>query len=179
MLYALLGTFLSALGVACLFLSWKAAAPSRGLISAGWLLLLLATVCWILASGAEFGVSYVCLAIPVIAWLLAFVSADVRTQRAQVFSAGSLSMPRAKTLAKHGLLLILSLPVAAVAATLVCVAFAKLLPLSNVNATVLAVFLMPLIWGIGAYWVCADPKRIRPTAWMFALGGASAAFIYL
>ena len=69
MLYGVIGTLLAGAGIGCLYASWKKLHGSRGwLVPAGWFILLVATAFWIMASGAEFGISFSLLVIPLIAW---------------------------------------------------------------------------------------------------------------
>lgn len=178
MLYAVIGTCLGALAVVCLFCSWKGA--SKGwLMASGWLLSLLSLWAWVLASGAEFGVTLTFLVVPLIAWLIALFNADVRQQRTQTYSQGALATPRMQTLLYHFGLFVLAVPLAGAAAVFTTIAFTLSLPVAKVNAVITAVILIPILWGLASYWVCAARKPHRPAIWLLALTGGCAGLIYL
>ena len=180
MLYGVIGTLLAGAGIGCLYASWKKLHGSRGwLVPAGWFILLVATAFWIMASGAEFGISFSLLVIPLIAWGVMLVKADIRPQRSQEWEAGQASLPGVKTLLRHGGLFVASVLLAGAAATLTSVALVVMLPWTTVNAMVTAVILVPVLWGLASYWVCADTKTFRPVLWLVIASGISALFIYV
>lgn len=186
-MFAAISIVLAVLGVLCLYVSWRGLFFSRSLgqgatrllTPGGWLLLAGSMACWTEASGAEFGISYTLLVIPLVAWLVALRNMKVREYQPRIAEAGRLSLPGLRSFSRHFLLFLLVVPFAALVATLATAALARLLPWSPVNAMVLAVLAMPLVWGLVSYWLCADPKLVRSTVWLTAMGGLGAAFIYL
>lgn len=178
MLYAVIGTFLAALAVACLFWSWKGSSKSW-LMASGWVFASLSLWAWVMASGAEFGVTLAFLVLPVIAWAMMLFNADVRQQRLQAYRQGALTAPRVQTLLYQVLLFILVVPVAGAAAVFTTTAFTLLLPVAKVNAVVTAVILIPIVWGLAAYWVCAARKLHGPAIWLLVLTGGCAGLLYL
>jgi len=178
MLYAVIGTFLGALAMVCLYCSWRGASKAW-LTAAGWLLTLLSLWSWILASGAEFGVTLTLLVVPLIAWLIILFNTDVRQQRPQNQNQGALVAPRMQTLLYHCWLFVLAVPLAGAAAVFTTTAFTLALPVAKVNAVITAVILIPIVWGLASYWVCAARKPHHPAIWLLALTGGCAGLIYL
>lgn len=178
MLYAVIGTFLAALAVACLFWSWKGSSKSW-LMASGWVFASLSLWAWVMASGAEFGVTLAFLVLPLIAWAMMLFNADVRQQRLQTYRQGALTAPRVQTLLYQVLLFILVVPVAGAAAVFTTTAFTLLLPVAKVNAVVTAVILIPIVWGLAAYWVCAARKLHGPAIWLLVVTGGCAGLLYL
>ncbi len=184
MLYGVIGTLLAGAGVSCLYASWKNLfSGNRWLVPAGWFVLLVATAFWVMASGAEFGISVSLLVIPLIAWGVMLLKADIRPQRAQrpqeEWDLGRASLPDMNALLRHGGLFLASVLLAGAAAILTSVALVMLLPWTKVNAMVTAVILVPVLWGLASYWVCADTNRYRPVLWLALASGLSALFIYV
>lgn len=180
MFYGFIGTLLAGVGVVCLYVSWKRDTAGRsGLTATGWLLLVAATACWVVASGAEFGISVSLLMIPLFAWAITLIKVSVRQGKAQTWEAGQPVFPGISTILHHGGLLVASVFLAGAAAILLSVAVASLLPWTKVNAMVTATMSVPVLWGLASYWVCADTKKIRPVLWLAVASGLSALFIYL
>ena len=179
MLFGTLGTLTAIAAVACLFASWNKRLLNGWVVPAGWLLMLLAAGFWIAASGAEFGVSYTLLLLPLAAWALAFASRDRREQKTRPQEQGRLNRPGLKALLKHTGLLLAVVPLAGISSMVFCMALLSLLPLSAVNAIVLSVFITPIVWGAVAYWITADTRILRPLATVIIAGGAGAAVIFL
>ncbi|HTF84987.1 MAG TPA: hypothetical protein VL987_10445, partial [Cellvibrio sp.] len=149
MLYGVIGTLLAGAGVSCLYASWKNLfGGNRWLVPAGWFVLLVATAFWVMASGAEFGISVSLLVIPLIAWGVMLLKADIRPQRAQEWDLGRASLPDMNALLRHGGLFLASVLLAGAAAILSSVALVMLLPWTKVNAMVTAVILVPVLWGL-------------------------------
>ncbi|HKE93928.1 MAG TPA: hypothetical protein VKB34_06460, partial [Povalibacter sp.] len=100
----------------------------------------------------------------------------VRTQR----DTPEESAPTApRSLLRHAGLLLVSVPLSAVAAALVSIAVAKWTPWTDLGEMVLAMILMPILWGCAAYWAIADSKMLRPAVSIAASALLSAALLYL
>ncbi len=151
----------------------------RPAVAAGWLLLAISTVFWGLAAGAEFGIPYALLFVPLLAWIAVLINLEVRFKKHKEQAAGTIVWPRGHTITQNLLLFLMSVPLAAVAATLVSVTLVRLLPWQELNQFVLAAFLMPVLWGCAAYWVCADSRMLRPALALAAAGGVSALILYV
>lgn len=184
MIFSIAGTAFSLAGIFCLYQSWQQRSWTQGtsgkrwLVPVGWLLLVVATTLWIPAQGAEFGIAYGLMSVSVIAWLVVFINFEIRQQKTRDKLAGQLTAPDAKALWRHFLLFVTAVPLSGAAAMLVSVALTLLVPWRAVNEMVLAVYLMPVLWGLASYWACADEKILRPALGLLACGTLSAIFIY-
>jgi hypothetical protein len=187
-IYAITGTAVAAAGVACLYGSWQDRIAARWRpVAVGWALLLASTWAWTHATGAEFGISLTLLLPTVLAWVLIARNAEVRspkaTSRRPRRKADADLEPKAaadrRTLLAHLRLFIVSVPLAAIAATYVTIALCSLLPLTQVNQLVLALFVIPLVWGSAAYWAVADSRWLRPSLAMLVGGGIAAVLVHL
>lgn len=172
-------------GVGLLHASWRSLFPDHRklLVFNGWLMLLLALVLWIESSGAEFG-TVLGLCVPALAaWLLTVSTARTRQRKARrprdESGTGSALDDKRLSRRRHLLLFVLSVPVAAVAATLLTVALAELLPGSELGRTVLVGFVMPPLWGLLAWWFCATPTITRTLLKVGVPSLAAALFLFL
>lgn len=168
----------AAAGVALLYGAWLRRIPRRWLpVPAGWALLFASGWFWVSATGAEFGITLVLLATSLVAWLFVWGNRQQRRRRAR--KAVPPKAARGRSFAEHALLFLLVVPLAAVASALISVALSLALPVSEVDAMVIVLAVMPVLWGAGAWWAAADPNTARPAAAM-ALGAlAAAAIIYV
>ncbi|MGE0625571.1 MAG: hypothetical protein AB7I04_24055 [Pseudomonadales bacterium] len=167
-------------GLWLLFAAWRQRHGAVGYrVPLGWSLIVVSGGFWVSGSGAEFGVSLVLLATGAMAWLYVLANLEQRPPRIR----GETNTPKPpagpRTLRRHALLLLLVVPVAAIAATFVSVALSMALPVSEVDAMVVVLVVMPVLWGCAAFWAVADSRTARPALAM-ALGTiVSAAVIYL
>lgn len=171
-------------GTGLLHASWRSVLPGhRGrLVLCGWLLLLLALMLWIEATGPEFG-TVAGLTVPALsAWLLAGSTAETREpKRARARHAGkeSSALDAAGSDWRHHLLLfVLAVPFAALAASVISVALAELLPWSELNRTALVGFVMPPLWGLLACWLCATTQLLRCVILLLVAATASALYLF-
>lgn len=168
----------AATGVGCLYGAWRRTLSGGWIpVAAGWLLLAGSGYFWVRASGAEFGVSLVLMASPLMAWL--FVGVNV--QRRQRRSGATPVAPRSRggeSVWRHVLRFLLVVPAAATASALTAVALSMALPWETVNAVMLVMIVLPVLWGFAAYWACADARLLRPAAAMAASALLSVAVIY-
>ena len=185
MLPLLAGTALSVAGVACLFGSWNGATARKAWINGlGWLLLTSSVIAWSIASGAEFGTT-LALSVPgIVAWIFALRTAELREQRVRSRKPLAKVEPAAKitdarSWLRHLWLFVLTVPVSAGASAVLSIVVCRWLPWSDTNEMVLAIFVMPLLWGCASYWIVADPKLSRPTATLIAAGAIGAALLFL
>lgn len=167
-------------GASCLYGSWRRLALFKPWGKpAGWMLLLLSCWLWTRASNIEFGISYALMAVALCAWALVLFNYELRQQKQSADNgAASLVLPRASTLLRHGLMFLLAIPLAGLMAAYLSTALVTLLPWQLGNALVLAMLLMPVVWGAGAYWSLADPKLLRPTIGQSLLLGLSLLILY-
>ena len=185
MLPLLAGTALSVAGVACLFGSWNGVTARKAWINGlGWTLLTISVVAWSVASGAEFGTALALCVPGVVAWIFALRTAELREQRVRSRKPLAKVEPAAKitdarSWLRHLWLFVLTVPLAAAASATLSITVCRWLPWSDTNEMVLALLLMPFLWGCAAYWIVADPKLSRPTVTVIAAGAISAALLFL
>lgn len=179
MLYTLLAIVCLLAAVALLFTSWRSAKGLALCNTCGWLLIALALVLWSLSQGAEFGISFSLLLLPLIAWAIITVNRDNRIQKVRVQPRERLGRPSIKAFFLHAWRLICCVLLSGLGSAFGFIGFATLLPLSPVNAIVLGVFVIPLVWGAAAYWLLADTKTWRPPVGILCIGAAGAAIIYV
>jgi hypothetical protein len=167
-------------GVFCLYGSWRRLSvfyPVGRYI--GWLLLLVACITWITSSNVELGISYAMLAIAVCAWLLVIINYELRAGKQKNISETELVLPRGATLLRHGLMFVVAVLLAGITGAYLSTAFISLLPWQLGNALVLAMLLMPVLWGAGAWWALADPQLARPGIGMSLLLVISLLILYI
>lgn len=156
---------LTAAGLLCLYGSWRKQPLFRPWGAwGGWVLLFASGWAWSLAAASvELGIVYALLAPTACAWLLVLHNRQTRSRRASAVAEGGISLPALPVAARHLLLFLGTVPLAGAAAAYGSTALATFLPWQLGNALVLAMLVMPVVWGAGAYWLCADPKPLRPT----------------
>lgn len=166
-------------GVASLFAAWRERWPRRIAVSAGWGLLVLSCVLWVRAAGAEFGLVYAPLGIALCGWLAVGLTAEPRRgapERAPAYAA--LGRPDRRSLARHVLLFVYVVPLAGLASILASVTLAHRLPWEPANALVAGILMMPLLWGLAAYWIVAASRPLRPALALAACAALCAAYVY-
>jgi hypothetical protein len=179
MTYGLIGVVAAAASIICLYLSWQKRFPlQRWLMPAGWLVAIVSGLFFIISSGAEFGVAYVFMIVPLMAWFAVLYNLEIKRKHIRSNETVNFVVPATRTILRHIALFFIVVPLAGTASAYVSVVLALLLPWSTVNAVVLIVLIAPLIWGLASWWACADPNRYRPALWISAAGLISAAVVY-
>lgn len=175
-----IGLALGAAGVAALYSSWRKL-PLSGpwVVAAGWLLVAVSLWSWVAGAGAEFGISYGLIAFSLLGAVLVLYNFELR-ERKLARSNGTRALtidPR--SWGRHGLLLVAAVPLAGLASTLLTVWLASFLPWHPTDRMVLAVLLVPVIWGLAAWWACADSRPLRPVSVLGAAAVLPALILYL
>lgn len=177
---ALLGTFLGAAGVAGLYSSWRKFPLSGPLVvGLSWGLLAISLWAWCRSAGVEFGTSYAFLALSLLGGVAVLLNFEMRQRKqSRVYETRAVVVdPRSWW--RHITLFLLAVPVAGVAAVFATVWLCSLLPWQAPNEMALAVLLAPALWGLAAYWICADSRPFRPALVMLALIAVPALILYL
>jgi len=179
-MYSLLGVALGASGVAGLYSCWRKMPLSGPLVVAlSWLLVAASLWAWSQASGVEFGVSYALMGFSLVAWLVLLFNYEVRESK-QARSAPSASVTvDSRSWGRHALLFVMTLPLAGAASIFSCVWLCSFLPGHTTDKMVLAVFLVPVVWGLAAYWAGADPRPARPALALLLAIAIPALSLYL
>ncbi|UTF61546.1 hypothetical protein [Gilvimarinus sp. DA14] len=162
-----------------MFYAWRRPGPTPLASLCGWLMLLVASGLWSYRAGAEFGISFTLITLALAAWSIIVLSADHRLQKTKPQVRDKLRLARFGTMAYQLWRLLAVVLLAGVVSVALLVAMGKLLPLSAVNAMVLAALLSPLLWGLAGYWLLADPRPARPPIVLLLAGLASGAVILL
>lgn len=171
---------LGASGVTGLYCSWRRFALSgRWVVAASWLLIAASLWAWSVAAGAEFGISFGLLALSLFGGLLVLVNFEVRERKQARPTPTQAVAVDPRSWGRHLLLFVVSIPLAGVAAIFCTVLLCSLLPWATADEAVLAVFLVPVVWGLAAYWACADPRPLRPAAALLLAALAPGLFLYL
>jgi hypothetical protein len=162
-------------GVGCLYSSWKDRLPARLRPTLlGWLVLIAAGYFAIRASGAEFGATLIFTAPALAAWLLVAANLELRQARVRKRKVTEKVEPiqtdGTRSLSRHLLLFVITVPLSAAAAIFFSVALARALPFSYLSHIAFATLFMPFLWGCAAYWALADSKLARPVVTIVALG---------
>lgn len=197
---------MTALGLMLLYTSWRSHwRRGRRLVAvlSGWLLLVaIAMPCWVKAAGVEFGAP-VSLMVPtcIVLLLLTFEwrrtggtrAGGQKTQRKdppihRTAARMPVGTPSSTGAVESGALLrwlrnfgrfILVVPVSALNAVLISTALSRILPFGTINNMLGVVFVVPVLWGIIAYWMLADPVGLRPVAATLAAALVSSAVLFV
>jgi hypothetical protein len=158
-------------GTALLHLSWRRATPNRTVTTAiGWLFLVGSLALWVSAAGAEYAPIFAILALPFAAWLLAGVSQERRERPLTTLTRRSLRGPELASFLNHLGLFAAVVPLAGIVASLTTTVLIRWWPGEAVNNVAIGVLLMPVIWGLLAFWVCATERRLRTLSLLAGLG---------
>lgn len=205
-IWTIMALVVTALGLTLLYASWRSRwRRDRRLVAvlSGWLLLVvIAMSCWVKAAGVEFGVS-VSLMVPTCIVLLLLTcewrrtggarAGGQKTQRKdppiqRAAARMPVGTPGPTGAVDSGALLrwlgnfgrfILVVPVSALNAMLISAALSLILPFGTINDMLAAVFVVPVLWGVMAYWLLADPRGLRPIAATLAAALVSSTVLFL
>ena len=179
MINGLLGIATAIAGITCLYLSWQKRSQSQvWLMPMGWLLNLASCVFLIRGYGGEFGVAYGLMLLPLLAWLMVLFNLEIKRKNQRATENVVFVVPATRTMLRHIALFFIVVPLSGAASAYISVALATFLPWSRVNAVVLVVMIAPLVWGLAAWWACADPTRYRATLGISIAGLIGAAIVY-
>lgn len=167
-------------GLGLLYGAWSGRVPVPGVSGVGgWLLLAISFVLWVRVAGPEFGSVYAVLAVAPAAWLfVALHPKRGRPARERAAARRAPRLPARGRLTRNVALFFVAVPLAAVTSTLFALVASTWLPWSAIDRTVAGLLAMPVIWGLLAYWACADEKLLRPAAMVVATGLLSGIALY-
>lgn len=149
--------------------------------ASGWLTLVAAWGAWTLASGVEFGTVFALTTPALVAVALVWKHRKRRpgppaTPRGSTVAQNSAE--RGTALMLHSTRLLLTVPLAAAASLHAGTAIAVLLPLTRPDALALGILLLPLLWGLSAYWMLMAPRFWLPAVIVSGSGVAAALLIH-
>ncbi|MEC7632104.1 MAG: hypothetical protein VYA33_01460 [Pseudomonadota bacterium] len=173
----------SALAIGLFYRAWQSTQIAfKRIAKLSALLLMLASLSlWVTEYGPELGTCYAVVAFSLQAWSWIYlarqrISKDVK--RVDLPFASGLTTP-STAIAFNALVKLLgSVFLSAVCAMLVTVVWTTALSMSKVNQIALGIYTMPLLWGFGAYWLCADSKLWRPVGVLSVLSALSYFYLY-
>ena len=179
MILALLGCALACIGLAALFAAWRLKRRTPLLTWAGWVLIGAGAAAWSRAQGAEFGISFTLITLALAAWAVTIGNQDSRRQKVKPQIRTPLQWANARQVGLQLWRVFTVVLLSGLVSVALLVALAKLLPLSTVNAMVLAALVSPVVWGAAAYWLLADPRPLRPPVSLLVAGLVSGVIIML
>lgn len=173
-LLSILAVVCATVGITLLYRSWsRRPRMSRMVPTAGWALLLIAAACWIAVDGWEFGMVYAITVPSIPAGLLLWLVSDRRPGRVDGTQRRPLARPSWSAVRTNLVTLLLVVVLGVVASTLITSAVGLLLPFGELDRMVFIVCVMPVVWGLTAFWLTVDARRLRPIVSLIALSGLS------
>lgn len=161
--YFLFGLICNFGGIGALFYSWKSTLQLKELTTIlGWSLIIAAALNWIDLSGWEFGLLYAITLPSFSALLYVGLSAEIKNRKVKVAVYKSMSLPSSEPVLRLFGKLFLMLPFSLTASVAVSYGLSILLVSSEINQLVLAICVLPVIWGSFYYWIIASRTAIRP-----------------
>lgn len=148
-----------------LYSAWRRLALSGGwVVTLSWLLIAASLWAWSRAWGVEFGVSFALIAVSLLGGLLVLFNFEVRERKLGRAAPTQAIAVDPRSWGRHLFLFFVVVPLAGAASIFSTVLLCDLLPWHPTDKMVLAVLLVPVVWGLAAYWACADTRPARPTA---------------
>lgn len=131
----------------------------------------MALFCWVELSGWEFGLLYA-ITLPTLSALI-YVGFNAELNNSSVSSPEYklILLPSGRLVLSFLGKLILVLPFALTASILASYGSSILLVQSELNQMIMAICILPIIWGLFAYWLLADTKIFRPIVAQVCLSG--------
>ncbi|TGD75712.1 hypothetical protein E4634_02195 [Mangrovimicrobium sediminis] len=179
-MYLLTGVVLLAVGTAGLYWSWRRLRfAGAWLVTTSWLVIGMSLWAWCAGLGAEIGLAAGLLGLSLCGGALVALNLELRRRRALAEAATGRIEITPRSWGRHLLLFVVSVPLAGAAAIIGSVYLCRLLPWHPTNEMALAVFLAPVVWGLAAFWACADPRPARPALACLAFAALPAGLLYL
>lgn len=179
-MFSLFAFLLSLASLALLYFCWRQSASRPLLVLLAWLMMAAAVPLWVLGNGVIFGVCFAFVAIPLQAWAVIVLinrpqaKKDLATQVSTCINwrRGLKLLP-----AQIGLLVV-SVPLAGLAAMQLTTIVTGWLPWSRVDLMALGIYTMPLVWGAFSFWALADSRWWRPAIALLLICAISSWGIY-
>lgn len=163
-MFSLFAFLLSFASLALLYLCWRESTVRPLLTLLAWLMMVASVPLWMIGSGVIFGVCLALIAISLQAWTLILVMHRPQTRKQwPTQPSAALHWRRGLRLlpAQTGLLLV-SVPLAGLAAMQLTTIVTGWLPWHRVDLMALGIYTMPLVWGALSVWALADSRWWRP-----------------
>ncbi|PWK51850.1 hypothetical protein [Pleionea mediterranea] len=181
----LLPIFFNLLTILALWQTWRTRQNKTAKRIGSGLLLIASGVLWQQSYGAEFGLTFLAITSALMAMMLIGITSEKFKQnnRNKAESLQTEAEMKKTLKAKHsnqfkprqvtfqawpiyarrvGTFLVAG-PVTFVFSTVICLLLVMALPGELANTLVIAAFMLPIMWSLGACWILSQPKRIRPS----------------
>ena len=177
-LLAWLPLVLSAGAIIALRTGWrKPSYRHRMMMPVASLLVVAAIKLWAQRVGIEFAVVYTFLTLTFTAWL---TTTSGVTFKAVKRTPPALPKQFLHTSSTHKVVtFIVAGPLTLVAACLVTIALASLLPIARNEQLIMGAFVYPLLIAVTTYWLCSSDRLVRKGLLLLATSGASGAYLFL
>jgi len=184
MFLILIAFVLTFIGVSILHRCWRQRQLARRSLQqlGGWILLVTAMAAWIAAQGPEFGVCFALINVTIMAWLLIAWHNRHPVAPTHEIPKPIQSLHWAKALRALPYQIMLTASVillSGASAMFSTVVITQLLPWQNVNLIALGIYVMPIVWGVFAFYLCFSTRVWRPIAVITLIGAISAMLIYV
>lgn len=141
------------------------------------LLIVAAINLWAQRVGIEFAVIYTLLTLTFTAWITTTKGVEFRAVK-QTPPALPKQLLNTSTTHKVATFFVAG-PLTVVTACLVTIALASLLPIALNEQLVMGAFVYPLLIAVAIYWICSSDRLMRNGLLLFAISGASSAYLFL
>lgn len=166
-------------GTTVLYFSWRDRRRVRPLSNLlGWGLITISLLLWIPLAGPEFAPIYAILVLPLVAWVFALVDPNKGNGREREQQRSGTTLPTPATMLRQITVFFVAVPICAFASTFIALQTTHWLPWNEIDRLVLGVLAMPIVWGILAYWTCADRNLGRPATAILLSGSLCAFSLY-
>ena len=133
----------------------------------------------------EYGLCYLLLMFAVLIWALVYWRAErpagdsARTAEGPQSVDGNIGRPDWRSLGRHVLLFLLSVPVAGLLSAMLVLLLMRLTGVSTLLQVTIAIFLLPLVWGAYSTWLCSGAalRRSLPLSLLLLAVGYSLLFL--
>jgi hypothetical protein len=181
----LLPIFFNLLAILAFWQTWRTRQNKTAKRIGSGLLLIASGVLWQQSYGAEFGLTFLAIASALMAMMLIGITSEkfkqnnrnkteslqteaevkktLRTKHSNQFKPRQVNFQAWPIYARRVGTFLVAGPVTFVFSTVICLLLVMALPGELANTLVIAAFLLPIMWSLGACWILSQPKRIRPS----------------
>lgn len=183
----LIAIFLTSLGTFLIFYFWKQrkSKPNHSSdkhinlgVSVGWFLVFSSIFAFDHTKGIEFGLTYLFLFLAIAAWLIMFILNLKHAEPNKSQKPYKNQFIEFKRSIKSFSTFFIAGPLALTSSCLASILICSYLPIQQADALVLAGFLLPIVWALTSYWMCATSKRLVPTSVVTLSGLVSGLIIF-
>ena len=181
----LLPIFFNLLAILAFWQTWRTRQNKTAKRIGSGLLLIASGVLWQQSYGAEFGFTFLAIASALMAMMLIGITSEkfkqnnrnkaeslqteaeviriLKAKHSNQFKPRQVTFQAWPIYARRVGTFLVAGPVTFVFSTVICLLLVMALPGELANTLVIAAFLLPIMWSLGACWILSQPKRIRPS----------------